>query len=71
MRTGEICDTARRLPGLRVFVSNEVGLGLVPETPLGRKFRDAQGRLNQALADVADRVVFVAAGLPVYLKGAP
>ena len=44
-----------RLPGLRVFVSNEVGLGLVPETPLGRRFRDAQGRLNQAMAAVADR----------------
>jgi adenosylcobinamide kinase/adenosylcobinamide-phosphate guanylyltransferase len=71
MRTRAICDTARLLPGLRVFVSNEVGLGLVPETPLGREFRDAQGRVNQALADVADRVVFVAAGLPLYLKGAP
>ena len=66
-----ICTTARRLPGLRVFVSNEIGLGLVPETPLGRKFRDAQGRLNQAVAEVADRVVFVAAGLPLYLKGTP
>jgi adenosylcobinamide kinase / adenosylcobinamide-phosphate guanylyltransferase len=71
MRISAICDTARRLPGLRVFVSNEIGLGLVPETPLGRKFRDAQGRLNQALAEVADRVVFVAAGLPLYLKGTP
>jgi adenosylcobinamide kinase/adenosylcobinamide-phosphate guanylyltransferase len=71
MRTSAVCATARRLPGLRVFVSNEVGLGLVPETPLGRKFRDAQGRLNQAFADVADCVVFIAAGLPLYLKGAP
>jgi adenosylcobinamide kinase/adenosylcobinamide-phosphate guanylyltransferase len=66
-----LCEALSRLPGLLVFVSNEVGLGLVPETPLGRRFRDAQGRLNQALAAVADRVVFVAAGLPLVLKGSP
>ena len=51
-----------------VLVSNEVGLGLVPETPLGRKFRDAQGRLNQIVAAAVPNVVFIAAGLPLWLK---
>ena len=51
-----------------IFVSNEVGLGLVPETPLGRSFRDAQGRLNQIIAAAVPDVVFIAAGLPLWLK---
>jgi adenosylcobinamide kinase/adenosylcobinamide-phosphate guanylyltransferase len=55
--------------GAVVLIANEVGMGLVPETPLGREFRDAAGRLNQEMAALADRVVFVAAGLPLVLKG--
>ena len=54
-----------------VAVSNELGMGLVPETQLGRTFRDAQGSLNQAFAARAGRVVFVVSGLPMWLKGAP
>ncbi len=59
----------RDAAGPVVLVANEVGLGLVPETPLGRAFRDLAGRLNQEIAAISDRVVFVAAGLPLVLKG--
>jgi len=52
-----------------VVVSNEVGQGVVPDTPLGRKFREAQGRLNIELAARADLVVQVVVGLPNVLKG--
>lgn len=52
-----------------VLVSNEVGMGIVPESPLARQFRDEQGRLNQLIAAACDRVEFVAAGLPLRLKG--
>ena len=68
-RGATLAEAAKQLAGLRVFVSNEVGLGLVPDNPLGRRFRDAQGLLNQTIAAIADRVVFMAAGLPLVLKG--
>jgi adenosylcobinamide kinase/adenosylcobinamide-phosphate guanylyltransferase len=54
-----------------VFVSNEVGLGIVPETPLGRSFRDAMGRMNMRIAERADRVILMAAGLPLVMKDRP
>lgn len=63
-----LCGALPDAAGPVVLVANEVGLGLVPDTPLGRRFRDEAGRLNQAVAALADRVVFVAAGLPLVLK---
>jgi adenosylcobinamide kinase/adenosylcobinamide-phosphate guanylyltransferase len=66
--TAALCTALRLAYGPVVLVANEVGMGLVPETPLGRRFRDAAGRLNQELAALADRVVFVVAGLPLMLK---
>ena len=63
-----LCAALGEAAGPVVLVANEVGLGLVPETPLGRRFRDAAGRLNQEIAAFADRVVFIVAGLPLVLK---
>ncbi len=51
-----------------VLVSNEVGLGIVPDNKLARDFRDHAGKLNQQIGAMADRVVFIAAGLPLTLK---
>jgi adenosylcobinamide kinase / adenosylcobinamide-phosphate guanylyltransferase len=63
-------DALARAGGPVVLVSNEVGFGIVPDNALARRFRDLQGRLNQRLAALADRVVLVVAGLPVMVKEA-
>lgn len=52
-----------------IVVSNEVGAGIVPEHAMGRNFRDFAGLLNQKVAAIADRVVLMVAGLPLFLKG--
>jgi len=65
----QLCDLLPTLSGHVVLVANEVGMGLVPENPEGRAFRDAQGRMNQKIAAVADKVEFIVAGLPICMKG--
>ena len=57
-----LVETLAKPRGPLFVVSNEVGMGIVPETPLGRRFRDAQGRLNQQVAAVAGRVLLMVAG---------
>lgn len=57
-----------RLAAPLVLVSNEVGFGIVPDNALARRFRDAQGQLNQRMAARADRVVLMVAGLPLVVK---
>jgi adenosylcobinamide kinase/adenosylcobinamide-phosphate guanylyltransferase len=64
-----LLDTLPDLPGDVLLVSNEVGLGIVPMGELTRRFVDEAGRLHQAIAAISERVVFVAAGLPLVLKG--
>lgn len=69
--TRELLAKLPSLDGPVVFISNEVGLGIVPDNALARAFRDHAGFLHQAVAAAADRVYFVAAGLPMLLKKEP
>ncbi|MDV7339656.1 bifunctional adenosylcobinamide kinase/adenosylcobinamide-phosphate guanylyltransferase [Terasakiella sp. A23] len=68
LETEKLCAALAAAKSDIVLVSNEVGLGIVPDNALARKFRDHAGRVNQAVAQVADHVVFIAAGLPLTLK---
>ncbi|MBX9706059.1 MAG: bifunctional adenosylcobinamide kinase/adenosylcobinamide-phosphate guanylyltransferase [Gammaproteobacteria bacterium] len=63
-----LLSTLPTLQGSVILVSNEVGMGIVPLGEINRQFQDEQGRLNQAVASVANEVTFVAAGLPFKLK---
>jgi adenosylcobinamide kinase/adenosylcobinamide-phosphate guanylyltransferase len=67
--TARLVAALRELKGAVVLVSNEVGLGIVPENRMARDFRDHAGRLHQAVAGAAAQVYFVAAGLPLKMKG--
>ncbi len=66
-----LANACRALAGPVIFVSNEVGQGIVPDNALAREFRDAQGRLNQLMAEACDAVIWVAAGLPQVVKPMP
>jgi adenosylcobinamide kinase / adenosylcobinamide-phosphate guanylyltransferase len=67
-RSDELVSAIRDFPGACIVVSNEVGLGIVPDNPLARKFRDFAGMLNQKVAQAADEVYFTAAGIPMKIK---
>jgi adenosylcobinamide kinase/adenosylcobinamide-phosphate guanylyltransferase len=66
--TRNFLELARTRQQTIICVSNEVGLGLVPETQVGRTFRDLLGRVNQDFAAAADEVYLLVAGLPLQLK---
>lgn len=68
-QVAELVEEIPLLPFHFLAVSNEVGLGLVPDTAVGREYRDLLGSVNQRLAKVCKEVVFMAAGLPLKMKG--
>lgn len=67
-RSDELVAAIRNFNGVCIIVSNEVGLGIVPDNPLARRFRDLAGILNQRVAQAADDVYFTAAGIPMKIK---
>ncbi|TCD15023.1 bifunctional adenosylcobinamide kinase/adenosylcobinamide-phosphate guanylyltransferase [Oricola cellulosilytica] len=69
VRASALCQVLSEAKGHVVLVSNEVGLGIVPDNAMAREFRDHAGRLHQDIAALADEVFFVAAGLPLKMKG--
>lgn len=68
-RSREVCATARNISARVVFVTNEVGMGIVPADEISRRFRDLAGRCNQEIAAAADSVILIVSGLPIQLKG--
>lgn len=64
-----LLETIQRSPSSFIFVSNEVGMGIVPSDPLGRRFRDLAGMVNQKITEGADTVIFMVSGIPIFLKG--
>ena len=64
-----LMDTVKQGQTSFIFVSNEVGMGIVPVEPLGRRFRDLSGMANQKIAEAAQTVIFMVSGIPIFLKG--
>ena len=63
-----LAEAVGALAGPAILISNEVGMGIVPDHRLGREFRDWQGRANQEIARACDAAILIVAGLPVQLK---
>ncbi|MFH1259259.1 MAG: bifunctional adenosylcobinamide kinase/adenosylcobinamide-phosphate guanylyltransferase [Elusimicrobiota bacterium] len=65
---GQLLQTVKAVKSKTLIVSNEVGLGIVPQNRLARKFRDLAGRINQIVAEKSDEVIFMVSGLPIKVK---
>ena len=68
-KTKEMIESAKKHPGDVILVTNEVGLGIVPDNKLARVYRDLIGRCNQCVGFYADRVFLVTCGIPLQIKG--
>ena len=68
-KAAEILQKTREHSGRVLFVTNEVGLGIVPENETARRYRDLVGRCNQRIAAAADDVYLVSCGIPIQIKG--
>jgi adenosylcobinamide kinase/adenosylcobinamide-phosphate guanylyltransferase len=67
--TTDFLDLLKKLETPLILIGNEVGWGIVPDNPLARTFRDVSGRLQQAIAQIADQVILMVAGIPMVVKG--
>lgn len=67
----EVSLFSKEIKGNVIAISNEVGLGIVPEYPIGRRYRDLLGKVNQIFAENADKVFFMIAGIPLEVKNEP
>ena len=68
-KCGDILEACDTIPGTVIFVTNEVGMGIIPDNALSRRYRDLAGRCNQVMADRADVVTFMVSGIPINIKG--
>jgi adenosylcobinamide kinase/adenosylcobinamide-phosphate guanylyltransferase len=68
-RCEDVIGVCNDLPGTVILIANEVGMGIVPENPVSRLFRDLAGRCNQIMASHADACIFMISGIPIYIKG--
>lgn len=68
-RCEDVVEACGDLHGTVIFITNEVGMGIVPGNPASRLFRDLAGRCNQIMASHADTCIFMVSGIPLYIKG--